>query len=548
MASHFRVGEAMGTVNQGSYYYGLEAERAGIHAPILAALAQVQRSPRLATGEMGLGINQPAKCLASFPLQVQYAANTIRTLSDRLITQGWQGSDLWDVGMGGYSDRFLAVVAAGYIPAVEETNVGELAPCDGRALQAAYRQGLEMIGIGPDQTALDQQLLTFIEKIPEYYLGLSHQRRGLLEVVRIWRKLDSSAAAMESLARETQKSAQQLATEDLDIALKQFIQRIAGQSKGLPHQREALLRLIQSWRQLPSREAVIQSLAVSSRPDPDLHLLDTVLLHWVQQIPFKYAGTGAQRNALTEGFRIWRQLNSRQMAIAALGIDPERLTVASSDPEKLQAIATELDRELLTFIRRIPHTYRETHQQREALIRLMQLWRGLKTREQTLASLTADLKAMEQQPPIGEMTILSLPPRPEQWTPDNLQLSATILPQGQFTWAQATQGGTLMPPDQATVEAIMRIATLAQQVSDRLQRPLLITSWYRPPHINQAVGGLPDSRHLIGDAIDFVCEGLTGNQLYWFLDSWWPGGLARYRRFPHLCHIDARHYRARWLA
>ncbi|TVQ55855.1 MAG: peptidase M15A [Spirulina sp. DLM2.Bin59] len=538
----------MGIVNQSSYYYGLEAERAGIHAPILAALAQVQRSPHLASGEMGLGISQPQKAIENFPLQVQYAANTIRALSDRLITQGWQGGDLWAAALGGYSDRFLAIVAAGYIPAVEETNVGELAPCDGVALQGAYGQVLETLGLGGDQTALDSQLLMFIEKIPEYYLGLSHQRRGLLEVVRIWRRLDTVGAAMESLARETQKSAQQLAAEDLDIALKQFIQRIAPQYKGFPHQREALLRLVQSWRQLPSRMAVLQSLAVSSRPDPDLHLFDAALLRGVQQIPLNYAGTGAQRNALTEGFRIWRQLNSRQGAIAALGIDPQRLTVASSDPEKLQAIATELDRELLTFIRRVPHTYRETHQQREALIRLMQLWRGLKTRDQTLAALTTDLKTLEQHPPTGELAILSLPQRPEQWTPENLQLNATILPQGQFTWAQATQGGTLMPPDQATVEAMIRIATLGQQVSDRLQRPLLITSWYRPPHINQAVGGLPDSRHLLGDAIDFVCEGLTGNQIYWCLDSWWPGGLARYRRFPYLCHIDARHYRARWLA
>lgn len=88
----------MGTVNQGSYYYGLEAERAGIHALVLAALAQVQRSPHLVTGEMGLGITQPAKSLETFSLQVQYAANTIRALSDRLIAQGWQGSDLWDVG------------------------------------------------------------------------------------------------------------------------------------------------------------------------------------------------------------------------------------------------------------------------------------------------------------------------------------------------------------------------------------------------------------------------------------------------------------------
>nr|WP_263971820.1 D-Ala-D-Ala carboxypeptidase family metallohydrolase [Leptolyngbya ohadii] len=64
--------------------------------------------------------------------------------------------------------------------------------------------------------------------------------------------------------------------------------------------------------------------------------------------------------------------------------------------------------------------------------------------------------------------------------------------------------------------------------------------------VNQEVGGASFSRHIIGDAIDFYCDGLTGNQVYRALDPWWTGGLGRYNSFPALCHLDARGYRARW--
>jgi uncharacterized protein YcbK (DUF882 family) len=92
----------------------------------------------------------------------------------------------------------------------------------------------------------------------------------------------------------------------------------------------------------------------------------------------------------------------------------------------------------------------------------------------------------------------------------------------------------------------VRIARLAQQARDRLGRPFRVTSWYRSPEINERVGGASRSRHMVGDAIDFYCDGLTGNQVYWALHPWWPGGLGRYKRYPMLVHIDARGRRSRW--
>jgi len=135
---------------------------------------------------------------------------------------------------------------------------------------------------------------------------------------------------------------------------------------------------------------------------------------------------------------------------------------------------------------------------------------------------------------------------PTVWTPNNIELKASIIIGGSFTWAEATKGGSRRPPDQETLNGIVRIATLAQRARKLINRPFIVTSWYRNPQVNASVGGVSNSRHINGDAIDFYCDGMTGLQIYNLLDPWWLGGLGQYQKFPDLCHIDARGYRARW--
>lgn len=61
----------------------------------------------------------------------------------------------------------------------------------------------------------------------------------------------------------------------------------------------------------------------------------------------------------------------------------------------------------------------------------------------------------------------------------------------------------------------------------------------------KAVGGASQSRHLVGDAVDFVVVGLHPSEVYSRLDLWWGnrGGLASSSVFTHL---DVRGYEARW--
>ncbi|MEM9164516.1 MAG: D-Ala-D-Ala carboxypeptidase family metallohydrolase, partial [Cyanobacteria bacterium P01_F01_bin.4] len=333
----------------------------------------------------------------------------------------------------------------------------------------------------------------------------------------------------------------------------EFVTNLSRFYSGYPYQREALLRLTQLWKQLDSREETIEWLRQTDprAGETNLKIVDPALIAFVQRIPVNYKGTGYQRFALTEAYRVWKGLDSRTTALSALGVTPQFLRANQSNPAALKEAAARVDKALLAFVEDLPKNYQETEEQREALIRLVQIWRKLDRRLNAIQSLFDDVRRMSraartsvEAPPAPKPLVI--PPRPRRWTRHNIQLDASIIPNGNFTWAEATRGGTRMPPNQATVDAMIRIAQLAQLARDRIGRPFIITSWYRPPDVNRRVGGASRSRHIVGDAIDFYVNGLSGNQIYWALDPWWPGGLGRYRRFSRLGHIDARGYRARW--
>jgi hypothetical protein len=38
-------------------------------------------------------------------------------------------------------------------------------------------------------------------------------------------------------------------------------------------------------------------------------------------------------------------------------------------------------------------------------------------------------------------------------------------------------------------------------------KPISVSSGYRSPAVNRAVGGAPDSAHMLGHAVDFICPG-----------------------------------------
>jgi hypothetical protein len=123
-------------------------------------------------------------------------------------------------------------------------------------------------------------------------------------------------------------------------------------------------------------------------------------------------------------------------------------------------------------------------------------------------------------------------------------LNDPIIPNGNFTWSEATKGGSRLPVNATISRNIVRMAERMEEVRRRLgNRSIHITSWYRPPAINRAVGGATNSTHIQGHGVDFVASGLSPRAVQQILDPWWPGGLGYGSTFTHL---DNRGYRARW--
>lgn len=544
------------TPEQRNDVFWQEAERTGIHQSILAALYQTQGFPALVDGEVGLGVKavevRPLRPLNTFSQQVRYAANLIRSLSETLIEQGWTGEKFWNAKKGCYTEDFVKAIAQGYTPHSNGIDTACLTPCDATYLFSTYLTDIErdaqLYPLASNLEYLDRALLFFVNQIPDAYLGLSYQREALLELMRLWQKVDNAEIIVRTFAVAANVDPENLAEAELDSGLIEFVQRISSTFQGYPYQWEALLRMTQLWRRLESRFAAIASLNQDISPDCGLDILDSVLIAFVREIPATYQAKGTQRNALTELFRVWHQLESRPSAIAKLGVDPNEFALHVNNPPIFRKLAAQIDQALLNFVQQIPKAYQEVYAQREALIRCFQLWWDLPTRQTAMDKLIQGLKQLERSPYLQQRFpgIKVFPSASYLWTPYNIELSASIVPKGNLTWAEATEDGNVIPIDQLTVNAIVRIATLAEFAQECIGSPLRVSHWYSPPKIHSSMGRGPSNRHSLGDAIAFTCENFSGNELYWMLDPWWPGGLGRYSRFPNLCYIDARGDRIRY--
>jgi zinc D-Ala-D-Ala carboxypeptidase len=79
----------------------------------------------------------------------------------------------------------------------------------------------------------------------------------------------------------------------------------------------------------------------------------------------------------------------------------------------------------------------------------------------------------------------------------------------EFTASQtAARQGLNNQPDEPALANLKRTAELMEKVRVVLgNRPVLISSGYRSPQVNAAVGGSSSSAHMSGLAVDFTCPG-----------------------------------------
>lgn len=91
-------------------------------------------------------------------------------------------------------------------------------------------------------------------------------------------------------------------------------------------------------------------------------------------------------------------------------------------------------------------------------------------------------------------------------------------------------------------KAKMALANLCQRILEpvrlRFGYPITVTSGYRCPELNRAVGGARNSQHMTGDAADIVCKSMPNVALFRLMEEMvrngqievgqliWEGGTA----------------------
>lgn len=107
------------------------------------------------------------------------------------------------------------------------------------------------------------------------------------------------------------------------------------------------------------------------------------------------------------------------------------------------------------------------------------------------------------------------------FTPDPMQRLSKDFRLSEFLKSQtAERRGIDNTPSELVVDNLARLcANVLQPVRDRFG-PVVVSSGYRSPALNAAVGGSPTSQHLQGEAADIEVPGVTNYALAkWIAES-----------------------------
>lgn len=98
-----------------------------------------------------------------------------------------------------------------------------------------------------------------------------------------------------------------------------------------------------------------------------------------------------------------------------------------------------------------------------------------------------------------------------------------------------------LPATSMAPELILKLEALRATVG----KPLIVTSGYRCPAHNKAVGGAAKSQHVLGTAADISARGIGVDELCHAAERVGFRGIGRYHQ-QNFVHVDVRPGKARW--
>lgn len=94
---------------------------------------------------------------------------------------------------------------------------------------------------------------------------------------------------------------------------------------------------------------------------------------------------------------------------------------------------------------------------------------------------------------------------------------------------------------------------ILESIREHFNKPLIINSGHRCATHNKKIGGATKSRHIIGDAVDFIIKDVPTKQVMKYVIEKYdsePYGIAvminANNEYKGFVHLDVRGYRARW--